>query len=91
MKGERFLQQLGSPEDLKILLGDRYDAIVTTLQSAKRKDAPSADVPSGPGSSITVSGGPGPNKKRKVVAWGLIFICTYLSLWGSQHPIVYVE
>ena len=68
MKGERFLQQLGSPEDLKILLGDRYGAIVTTLQSAKRKDAPSADVPSGPGFSITVSGGPGPSKKRKVVA-----------------------
>ena len=68
MKGERFLQQLGSPEDLKFLLGDRYDAIVTTLQSAKRKDAPSADVTNGTGSSITVSGGPGPSKKRKVVA-----------------------
>ena len=66
MKAGDLLKKLYPVEDMKRLLGDHRNTILTMLQGLKRKDAPPAVDTNGFGSSASM--GPGPSKKQKVVA-----------------------
>ena len=66
MKAGDLLKKLYPVEDMKRLLGDHRNTILTMLQGLKRKDAPPAHDTSNFGSSASM--GSGPSKKQKIVA-----------------------